>query len=104
MSNGTSQELLLQLNDKLTGLSVSVGTIQSDIGQIKDSVGVLNHNSTSLDKRISNLEQSQMTSDAVTKRMDDMRASIGKRIAIASGIVGLLVVVLNLFGLLGIRI
>lgn len=96
MSNDiTNSELLLQLNSKINEISGQLGSIDSNIEAIKYSVSVLNHNSTSLDARVSNLEDNQLTGAVITKHMDEVKASARNWVIFGCTVVGVIATVLT---------
>lgn len=64
-TTSTDRELLLQLNDKLTTFiaesKADRATLNIKMDAVKDSVAVLNHNSTLMADRIGKLENNQKT-------------------------------------------
>lgn len=100
MSNDiTNSELLLQLNSKIGEIAEQLGSIESYIEAIKDSVAVLNHNSTSLDTRVALLEKEQLTSEIITKHMDDVKDSARNWIIFGCTIVGIIATILTAINL-----
>lgn len=94
-SNGTAQELLLQLNDKINEMSEHIGNISSNIEAIKDSVSVLNHNSTSLDARVGSLETKQITNEELKKHIDAIKSSTRNWLLVSCAVVGIVVSVIT---------
>jgi len=97
----TTRELLLQLNQKLTEFiassSADRATLNANVESIKTSVSILNHNSTSLDARVANLETTQITNKAIKDHFDVTMASTRNWILFTCGVIGVLLTVLSYF-------
>lgn len=104
MSEGngdTNRELLLQLNQKLTDFMADSkadrAVINTKIEEIKVSIGILNHNSTSMADRLTALELSRKTT---TDLVD-----FAKRIGITlGGLAAFIVAILTIAQLLKVPI
>jgi len=100
-SDDTLRELLLQLNDKLSSfMSASASdraVLNSSVAAIQASVAILNHNSTSMDARIKNLEETQITHKAIRGYIDDMKKSARNWVALTCTAVIAIVTVLTYF-------
>jgi phage shock protein A len=72
----TSRELLLQLNEKVTEFMVEskmdIATLTEKVDAIKESVKIMNHNSTVMADRITALESKATTFEAQKKAIKDL--------------------------------
>lgn len=97
----TDRELLLQLNDKLTTFMAESkadrATMNVKMDTIKDSIAIINHNSTTLADRISKLE-------TVNKTATDYKDFVKKLGITLSGIVVFTLTLLEILQLLGVAL
>jgi hypothetical protein len=99
-NGNTDRELLLQLNDRLMSFiadsKADRAVLNEKMDSIKQSIAVINHNSTLLADRVGKLE----TVNKTTTDYKDFAKKIGITLAGVAGFVVTLLTILSLLGIL----
>ncbi len=94
----SSEDILLdivnQIKDDVANVRVDVASIKGDIHSIQSSVEVLNHNSTSIDARVSTLETKQITGEAINNYLKSIKSSVRNWVLFTCAVVSAVLAVL----------